>query len=284
MNPAKSREAGRRSAWILGVLAAYLVVSAFCYYDGFFRFVAAGNLVWFNLSGLDVLLDDGRASTIPWARIPILIGTAYALVRAARAVREGDPRARLACFAVSFGLLLPQASLLLVYMTTLRNIPLFTAAPIALLVTGLPALAVGRPGLLHRFDAHEDDAWSSLAFGQRRLLLTLVTLGWLGFLAEIDVAWTAGHHGLTLNFAAAVAAMALAAVSAVGLLRLRVWALCGAVATAGLVTVSALGFAREVGAQGCACSTAAAWLPVGLVLALTWPFWRSLGARLRETA
>src|SRR5262249_49948088 len=142
----------------------------------------AGGELTYLPAGVVVTLGGRAVSLVPWLRIPILLGTAYALGSCALALWEGRPNARLTCFAVFFGLLLPQVGLLVIYLTTLRGVAFSTAAPGALAVLGVPALALGRPGMLKRFDAHEAGlGWASLRFGRRRLLLTVIAVSWLGF-------------------------------------------------------------------------------------------------------
>jgi hypothetical protein len=272
---------------VLCVLVAYVVASAAFYFDGFFRFLVPGVRILVFPAGVGVLLGDGRFSLVSWARVPILIGTAYALGACAAALWRGRPAARLLCFSVFFGLLLPQAGLFVIYLTTVRGVPLSTSAPVAIAVLGVPTLALGRPRMLRRFDAHEAGlGWTSLRFGARRLLLTVVALGWLGFVAEVYV-------GLTVTqvvwpcFVAANLAMLLACGSAVALLRLRVWGLFGAVTTAVLVAAATSSLVWNVppgwGLEAVppAFCAIGSLVPIAVVVGLTWPFWRSIGARLR---
>jgi hypothetical protein len=276
------------SLLVLAVLVAYVVASVAFYYDGFFRFVVEGGRLLFFPAGVGVTLDDYRFSLGPWARIPILVGTTWSLAACAVALWRGRPAARLLCFAVFFGLLLPQVGLLMIYLTTLRGVPLSTSAPLAAAALGIPTLALGRPSMLRRFDAYEGGlGWATLRFGARRLLLTLIALGWLGLVAEVYVGLTVTHV-VWPGFVAANLAMVLAWASAVGLLRLRVWALFGALGTAALVGVAAAalradvppGFGLEAGVR--AVGVIGPLAPTALVLALTWSFWRAIASRLRH--
>ena len=261
------------------------------YWDGFFRYWGQPLEVSANAVYLEI--GPGRFSIIPWSRIPIFVASCAALTWCAAAWWRGAALARLGSFFIFYGLIAPQGSFLYVHLTDFGVLPRTLAVVLSAVLALGPALILGAPSVIARITEQERQlAWSQLPFGRSRLIGAGVLAAWLFFAAEAYLS----RWDFIPNRAGLIAAwmsLLAAPTTLFGLLRLRTWSVLTLLLLSALTSVEIVACRSEALARGYVSELGilAGWLgivvavaPPIIAVAVTGPFLRAAGQRLRTSS
>jgi hypothetical protein len=281
---------GSRTLAVLACVALVLFVGlhAWFYWDGFFRYWGRPLEVSANAVYLEIA--PGRFSIIPWSRIPIFFASCAALVWCVAAWWRGAALARLGSFFIFYGLIAPQGSFLYVHLTDFGVLGRTPALALSVVLAIVPALILGAPSVLARTTEQERHlAWSQLPLGRSRLIGAGVLAAWLFFVAEAYFSRWDFIPSL-IGLLAAWMSLLVAPATLFGLLRLRTWSLLMLLVLSGLTSVEivacrsealARGYVDELGFLAGWLGVAVAFAPPIVAVAVTAPFLRAAGRRLR---
>jgi hypothetical protein len=278
------------AALACAALALFIGLHVWFYWNGFFRYW--GQPLEISANAIYMEIGPDRFSIIPWSRVPIFVASCAALTWCAAASWRRAALARLGSFFIFYGLIAPQGTFLYVHMTDFGVLP----RPLALVLSvGLalgPAFILGAPSAFAGITEQERHlAWSQLPFGRSRLIGAGILAAWLFFVAEAYLSrwdFIPNRVGLIAAWMSLVAAPA----TLFGLLRLRTWSVLTLLLLSALTSIEivacrsealARGYVSELGILAGWFGLVAAAAPPILAVAITGPFLRAAGQRLRTS-
>lgn len=214
----------RAAAVMIGAMSlAYLGLSIWYFWVDWFQYLRPNAPMMSDPAGLSVHVA-GYMWTIlsPW-RIPLAILSVMLLALSAARLWRGTPNARVLALATLWGVLLPQ-----VFWYTELVVDWYQGQIGTVLAYGL--FAVLMPTALLYDGAQTFGGWGAQV-SRGRLFATATLLGWIAFLGTnlLDHSYQTDS---TLACVGALLAVCLGGAAAVGILRLRTWALWAGVAAA----------------------------------------------------